>query len=76
MQPGVVTTAPVQREMVADLERSRPWLVIRWLSPVAAQPEPNGAGRATGVRILDRYLSPRYAGERRFGDSAVLRRRR
>ena len=53
MQPGVVTTAPVQREMVRDLERARPEVVIRWLSPVAGQRESNGAGRSSGVWILD-----------------------
>jgi hypothetical protein len=75
MQPGVVTSAPVQREMVRDLERARPTLVIRWLSPVASEAEPNGAGRPSGVRILDRYLASRYVEQRRFGDYAVLRRR-
>jgi hypothetical protein len=75
MQPGVVTTARVQREIVRDLERSRPRLVVRWLSPVAAAAEPNGAGRSSGVRVLDRYLARRYVAERRFGDYQVLRRR-
>ncbi|HEX3278220.1 MAG TPA: hypothetical protein VHR40_06840 [Thermoleophilaceae bacterium] len=75
MQPGVVTTAPVQREMIADLERARPRLVIRWLSPVADQAEDNGAGSSSGVRLLDRYLTRTYAPERRFGDYLVLRRR-
>jgi hypothetical protein len=75
MQPGVVTTASVQREIVGDLERSRPELVIRWLSPVASYAEPNDAGRSSGVRILDRYLTRRYRAERRFGDYQVLRRR-
>jgi hypothetical protein len=74
MQPGVVTTAPVQREMVGDLERARPELVVRWLNPVAAEAEPNGAGRSSGVRILDRYLRRRYHERRRFGDYAVLHR--
>jgi hypothetical protein len=76
MQPGVVTTAEVQREMVRDLTRSRPELVVRWLSPLAAQAEPNGAGRSSGVRVLDRYLSQRYVPVERFGDYAVLRLRR
>ena len=69
-QPGVVTSAPVQREMVRDLERARPEIVVRWLSPVASQPEPNGAGRSSGVRILDRYLARHYAA------GAALRRLR
>jgi hypothetical protein len=75
MQPGVVTTASVQREIVGDLERLRPRLVVRWVSPVASYAEPNGAGRSSGVRILDRYLARRYEVERRFGDYEVLRRR-
>jgi len=75
MQPGVVTTAPVQREIIRDLQRSRPRLVIRWLNPVADQAEDNGAGRSSGVRLLDRYLAGAYVPERRFGDYLVLRRR-
>jgi hypothetical protein len=75
MQPGVVTTAPVQREIVRDLERSRTQLVIRWLSPVADQPEDNGAGRSSGVHVLDRYLARTYVAQRRFGDYLVLGRR-
>jgi hypothetical protein len=74
MQPGVVTTAPVQREIVRDLERSRPRLAVRWLSPVADQPEDNGAGRSSGVHVLDRYLARAYAPQRRFGDYLVLAR--
>jgi hypothetical protein len=72
MQPGVVTTAPVQREIVRDLEQARPRVVIRWLSPVADQPEDNGAGRSSGVRILDRYLDEAYRPAERFGDYEVL----
>jgi hypothetical protein len=75
MQPGVVTTAPVQREIVADLQRSQPRLVIRWLSPVADQRFDNGAGRSSGVHLLDRYLAHTYAPSRRFGDYQVLVRR-
>jgi hypothetical protein len=74
MQPGVVTTAEVQREIVTDLERAQPELVIRWLSPLADEREPNGAGRSSGVRILDRYLARNYEPVRRFGDYEVQRR--
>lgn len=73
MQPGVVTTAPAQREIVRDLRRSRTGLVVRWLSPVAAEREPNGAGRSSGVRVLDRYLAAVYKPVARFGDYQVLR---
>jgi hypothetical protein len=75
MQPGVVTTEQVQREMVRDLRRSSTDLVVRWLSPVAAEAEPGGAGRSSGVRTLDRHLARRYTEVERFGDYAVLRRR-
>src|SRR5205823_1952103 len=34
--PGVVTTAPVQREIIGDLERVRVPVVVRWTSPVTA----------------------------------------
>jgi hypothetical protein len=73
MQPGVVTTAPVQREIVRDLRRSRTGLVVRWLSPVAAEREPNGAGRSSGVRVLDLYLESAYRPVARFGDYQLLR---
>jgi hypothetical protein len=72
MQPGVVTTEEVQREMVRDMRRSRSGLVIRWLSPLASEAEPNGAGRSSGVRILDRHIARTYMEVERFGDYAVL----
>jgi hypothetical protein len=72
MQPGVVTTAGVQREIVRDLRASRTRLVVRWLSPVASEAEPNGAGRSSGVRILDRYLAGRYERVARFGSYELL----
>ena len=43
MQPGVVTTGPVQREIVGALRRARTRVVVRWLDPRAEQPEPNGS---------------------------------
>jgi hypothetical protein len=42
---------------------------------VADHPEPNGAGRSSGVHILDGYLRSRYVEVRRFGDYAVLQPR-
>jgi hypothetical protein len=72
MQPGVVTTATVQREIVGDLARVR--TVVRWLNPTASLPEPNGAGRSSGVRILDDYLAANFAPHGRFGDYELLAR--
>jgi hypothetical protein len=57
MQPGLVTSAPVQREIVASLEGSRTRVVIRWLDPRAYAPEHNGSDVSSHVFILDRYLA-------------------
>jgi hypothetical protein len=75
MQPGVVTARQAQDEMVAALERARAALVVRWTSPLADEREPNGAGRSSGVRVLDRYLARAYRPGPRFGDYEVLSRR-
>jgi hypothetical protein len=74
MQPGVVTTEPVQREIVRDLRRSDTRVVVRWLSPVADQREPNGSGRSSGVHVLDEELRQRFRPAARFGDFQVLTR--
>lgn len=73
MQPGVVTTAPVQREIVRALAGVR--VVVRWLNPTASMPEPDGAGRSSGVHILDRYLAANFGQIARYGYYAVLTRR-
>ena len=73
--PGVVTSAPVQREIVADLERSRPRVVVRETAPVTAAPEPNAAGRSSGVTLLDDRIARDYRETGRFGTLVVLERR-
>jgi hypothetical protein len=73
--PGVVTTEPVQREIVDDLERARVRTAVRWTDPVSAAPEPNKAGESSGVTLLDDYLANRYRRVRSFGDYVVLQRR-
>ena len=60
MQPGVVTTAKVQREMARDLIRARAPVVIRWVAPAAREREPNGSARSSGVHLLDRTIAARY----------------
>jgi hypothetical protein len=73
VQPGVVTTAKVQREMVRDL-RGTP-VIVRWLSALAREREPNGSSRSSGVFVLDRAIALGYRPAARFGDYLVLVRR-
>jgi hypothetical protein len=75
MQPGVVTTAKVQREMARDLIASRAPVVIRWVAPIAREREPNGSARSSGVRLLDRAIAGRYRRIARYGDYVILVRR-
>jgi hypothetical protein len=75
VQPGVVTTARVQREMAADLERTRTPLVVRWLAPAATMVEDNGSGDSSGVTLLDDYIDAHYARVGRYGDYLLLQRR-
>jgi hypothetical protein len=76
MQPGVVTTEEVQRELRDDLAATRPRpLVVRWLAPAARRREPNGSARSSGVTLLDDWIAARYEPWLRAGDYAVLRPR-
>jgi hypothetical protein len=72
MQPGVVTTAPVQSEIVGSLRRGHTRVVVRWLDPRAEQAEPNGSSRSSGVHILDDYVTTHYRPLARYGVYQVL----
>ena len=74
-QPGVVTTAGVQREMRDDLERTRTPLIVRWVAPVAVATEDNGSSRSSGVTLLDDYINATYARVGKYGDYVLLQRR-
>lgn len=71
---GLATEADVQRELVADLRRARPGVVVRWLDPTAPQLRPEAPGPSPGATILDRYLDRAYRPGLRFGDYVVLDR--
>jgi hypothetical protein len=72
MQPGLVTTAPVQREIIGSLRRSQTRLVVRWRNPTASAREDDGAGRSSGVHILDHFLAAAFRPYARYGDYQVL----
>jgi hypothetical protein len=73
MQPGVVTTAKVQREMVRELANTK--LVVVWHDPRATLREDNAAGRSSGVHILDDYLRTQFTPAARYGVYEVRTRR-
>ena len=74
IQPGLVTTAKVQREMVRDLVRTD--VVVRWLGAPAREVEPNASGRSSGVHLLDTAIARQFRPLARDGDWVVLVRRR
>jgi hypothetical protein len=69
--PGVITSAPVQREIISDLAHSHA-VVIRDSSDITAAAEPNRAGQSSGVRLLDSWLTANYRVVARFGVWTVL----
>jgi hypothetical protein len=73
MQPGVVTTAKVQREMIRELGSTR--VVVVWHDPRATLREDNPAGRSSGVHILDAYLRTAFRPVARYGVYEVRLRR-
>ena len=73
---GLQTGAPAQREIVAALERTRPRVIVRWLSPESVKREPNDRGKPTGVHILDRWLALNYRPGPRYGYYELLLIRR
>jgi 4-amino-4-deoxy-L-arabinose transferase-like glycosyltransferase len=72
--PGQTNTAPVQREIVAALERNAVRYAVLFDAP--ASDEPNASSIDTGVTILDDYLKSRYRPARTFGRYRVLERAR
>jgi len=72
MQPGVVTTAGVQREMVRDLSRHPPADVVRWEDQRALATEPNGSSRSSGVHLLDDWIARHYRPAGHFGVYSLL----
>ncbi|HEX6714050.1 MAG TPA: hypothetical protein VF066_11710 [Thermoleophilaceae bacterium] len=69
---GLQTGGPAQREIVAALERARPEVIVRWLSPESTKREPNDRGKPTGIHILDRWLALNYRPGARYGYYELL----
>lgn len=65
LHPGVVTTRPVQQEIINELEiKSVKWLfVVDWPNPN----EPNGSALSSGVTDLDQFIRANYQPIEQFG---------
>ncbi|MCU1280131.1 MAG: hypothetical protein JWM53_3677 [bacterium] len=69
--PGLVTRADVQREMIADLDRAAPLVAV--LSMDCWWPEPNRS-RDLGAALLDEYLKGHYVIAAKYPPYLVLSR--
>ena len=57
-EPGISTTAPVQRAEIAAIEAAHVQTIVR--VNVTQKPEPNGSFRSSGITLLDDYIAARY----------------
>jgi hypothetical protein len=73
LHPGVATTAPVQREIVDELNRWDVRVVVLW-SGDALPGEANESSVSSGVTLLDDYLRSTYHQVAAFGPYSVWRR--
>src|ERR1700761_242740 len=71
--PFLQNSAPIQREMISDLERNKPpYLALD--SEFDKVHEPNGSSVHTGVHLLDDYIAQHYRLVKTFGEMTVLQR--
>ena len=74
LHPGVATTAPVQREIAADLTRAHvAYIVVS--RRFEREREPNASARSSGIGILDDYIARNYSAVARFGTYTIWKRR-
>jgi hypothetical protein len=70
--PGLQTSAPIQRQIVGELQRVHPKLVVldtRW----DGISEPNDSALSSGVTLLDDYIRQTYEPVATFGTLTILR---
>jgi hypothetical protein len=71
---GLQTSAPIQREMVGELERAKPKLIV--IEAIGTDVwEPNDSVFSSGVTVLDDYLRQSFEPIATFGSNTVLRPR-
>ena len=54
----MTSTAPVQQQMVAELERGGVTAAVAWTAAMGS--ESNEGGRSSGVRLLDGWLAREF----------------
>jgi hypothetical protein len=69
--PGITTSPWVQHQIIADLERTQPPIVVVYLLGSARDPE---APEYVGADLLDRYVNAHYRPLRTFGLYRILER--
>jgi len=68
LHPGLTTTEPNQREIIADLEQARTrWLVLE----EEHVNEPNQSSVSSGVHVLDDFIRQHFSPRARFGEYTV-----
>jgi hypothetical protein len=72
--PLVQNDAVIQQEMVNELEKNRPPLVVLD-AEFETTSEPNASSVSTGVRYMDEYLERQYVPVATFGVYSILQRR-
>lgn len=70
LHPGVQTTAPIQQEMIDELQRSQVRFIVR--DNTIYPDEPNLSRFSSGVTLLGDYIRQNYEPQRSFGAIEVL----
>jgi hypothetical protein len=72
LHPGVETTAPIQNEMIRELEHNDVRFIVR--DDLIYPEEPNQSRFSSDVNLLGNYITSNYAPQRAFGAIEVLKR--
>lgn len=72
LHPGVETTAPIQNQMIRDLDQNHVRLIVR--DNLIYPDEPNQSRISSGINLLGDYINTNYTLQRSFGKIDVLAR--
>lgn len=69
LEPGVVTTLPVQLKMINQLERNNVHYIILWSGDNYT--EPNKSNQSSGVTALNNFIRSHYQLSKTFGNYTI-----